>query len=145
MEKLMESKGFDSALCWPAFTLTLLNLCYKYVSGDLTWRVCTGLSHRWQEVTAIIMNMMWSLCGSSGKSVSSLKYYLGYTNALTWTWYYNPLISCDINNVSWKLKFTVRPILNLPVTVAELSKACTIFARSEAGIVGWNPTHGMDV
>jgi hypothetical protein len=32
-----------------------------------------------------------------------------------------------------------------PVTVAERSKACTVFARSEAGIVASNPTQGMDV
>jgi hypothetical protein len=32
-----------------------------------------------------------------------------------------------------------------PVTVAERSKACTVFARSEAGIVGSNPIQGMDV
>jgi hypothetical protein len=31
------------------------------------------------------------------------------------------------------------------VTVTERSKACTVFARSEAGIVGSNPTQGMDV
>jgi hypothetical protein len=33
----------------------------------------------------------------------------------------------------------------LPVTVAEWSKEFTVFARSEAGIVGSNPTQGMDV
>jgi Na+-translocating ferredoxin:NAD+ oxidoreductase RnfE subunit len=33
----------------------------------------------------------------------------------------------------------------LPVTVAERSKACTVFARSEAGIVGSNHTQGMNV
>jgi hypothetical protein len=33
----------------------------------------------------------------------------------------------------------------LPVTVAERSTAFTVFARSEAGIVGSNPTQGMDV
>jgi hypothetical protein len=33
----------------------------------------------------------------------------------------------------------------MPVTVAELSKACTVFARSEAGIVGSNPTQSMDI
>jgi hypothetical protein len=33
----------------------------------------------------------------------------------------------------------------LPVTVAERSKACTVFARSEPGIIGSNPTQGMDV
>jgi hypothetical protein len=32
-----------------------------------------------------------------------------------------------------------------PVTVAERSKAWTVFARSEAGIVGSNLTQGMDV
>jgi hypothetical protein len=33
----------------------------------------------------------------------------------------------------------------VPITVAERSKACTAFVRSEAGIVGSNPTQGMDV
>jgi hypothetical protein len=33
----------------------------------------------------------------------------------------------------------------MPATVAEPFKACTVFARSEAGIVGSNPTEGMDV
>jgi hypothetical protein len=32
-----------------------------------------------------------------------------------------------------------------PVTIAERSNACTVFARSEAGIVGSNPTQGMAV
>jgi hypothetical protein len=32
-----------------------------------------------------------------------------------------------------------------PVTVAERSKGCTVFARSEAGTVGSNATQGMDV
>jgi hypothetical protein len=31
-----------------------------------------------------------------------------------------------------------------PVTVAERSEACNVFARSEAGIVGSNPTQGMN-
>jgi hypothetical protein len=33
----------------------------------------------------------------------------------------------------------------LPVTVAEWSEARTVFVRSVAGIVGSNPTQGMDV
>jgi hypothetical protein len=33
----------------------------------------------------------------------------------------------------------------MPTTVAERSKACTVFARSEAGIMGSNPTQGMNV
>jgi hypothetical protein len=32
-----------------------------------------------------------------------------------------------------------------PITVAERSEAWTVFARSNAGIVGSNPTQGMDV
>jgi hypothetical protein len=32
-----------------------------------------------------------------------------------------------------------------PVTVAERSKACPVFARTKAGIMGSNPTQGMDV
>jgi hypothetical protein len=42
-----------------------------------------------------------------------------------------------------QVNFMVRLIW--PVTVVERSKACTVFARSEAGIVGLNPTRGMDV
>jgi hypothetical protein len=33
----------------------------------------------------------------------------------------------------------------IPVTVTERSKAYTVFVRSDAGIVGLNPTHCMDV
>jgi hypothetical protein len=33
----------------------------------------------------------------------------------------------------------------MPVTVAERPEACTVFARSEATIVGSNPTQGMDI
>jgi hypothetical protein len=33
----------------------------------------------------------------------------------------------------------------MPVTVAERCKSCTIFARSEAGIVGSNPTQSKNV
>jgi hypothetical protein len=33
----------------------------------------------------------------------------------------------------------------MPVMVAERSKACTVFAHSEGGTVGSNPTQGMDV
>jgi hypothetical protein len=32
-----------------------------------------------------------------------------------------------------------------PVTVAWQSEACTVLARSEAGVVGSNPTQTMDV
>jgi hypothetical protein len=35
--------------------------------------------------------------------------------------------------------------IHKPVTVAEQSKACTVYARSEPGFMGSNPTKGMDV
>jgi hypothetical protein len=41
-------------------------------------------------------------------------------------------------NFAYVIEFVV-------VTVAERSKACTVFARSEAGIVSSTPTQGMDV
>jgi hypothetical protein len=42
-----------------------------------------------------------------------------------------------------KLVMKVGKVNKQPVTVAERSKACTVFARSEAAIVGSNPTwHG---
>jgi hypothetical protein len=46
------------------------------------------------------------------------------------------------------MKFAQYKIPNIifkPVTVAERSKACTVFARSEAGIVCSYLTQGMDV
>jgi hypothetical protein len=36
-------------------------------------------------------------------------------------------------------------IYSWPITVAARSKAWTVFARSNTGIVGLNPTQGMDV
>jgi hypothetical protein len=38
-----------------------------------------------------------------------------------------------------------KKIAALPVTIVERSKACTVFACSEAGFMGSNPTQGMDV
>jgi hypothetical protein len=35
--------------------------------------------------------------------------------------------------------------VRLPITVAALFKAWTVFTRSNAGIVGLNPTQSMDV
>jgi hypothetical protein len=39
----------------------------------------------------------------------------------------------------------IRNNIWLPVTIAERSKACTVFSRSEAGTVDSNPSQGMDV
>jgi hypothetical protein len=63
--------------------------------------------------------------------------------------------SCNYNYVLDNLKFLALFISliyiecaiynEMPVTVAERSKACTVFARSKAGTVVSNPTQGMDV
>jgi hypothetical protein len=39
----------------------------------------------------------------------------------------------------------VEVLFQAPVTVAGRSRACTVFARSEAGIVGSNPSQCTDV
>jgi hypothetical protein len=41
----------------------------------------------------------------------------------------------------------IKTYVNLmkPVTVAKRSEAWTVFRRTDAGTVGLNPTHGMDV
>ncbi|PNF21667.1 Peroxisomal targeting signal 2 receptor [Cryptotermes secundus] len=54
------------------------------------------------------------------------------------------VINSEFSNSSRQELPTGKGILLL-VTVAERSKACTIFARSETEIVGSNPTQGMDV
>jgi hypothetical protein len=48
----------------------------------------------------------------------------------------------DVNTICVKL---VKLITLKPGTVAERSKGCTLFARSERGLVGSKPTQGMNV
>jgi hypothetical protein len=49
-----------------------------------------------------------------------------------------------MNNVENHNNFD-KLVTHEPVTVAERSKACTVFVRSEVGIVVSNPTQDMDV
>jgi hypothetical protein len=46
---------------------------------------------------------------------------------------------------NWTWAFVRRQITKQPITVAARSKAWTVFARPNAGIMGSNPTQGMDV
>jgi hypothetical protein len=50
-------------------------------------------------------------------------------------------------HIASKLRMLELHLLHMssPVTVAERSEACTVFAHSEAGIVDSNPTQGTDV
>jgi hypothetical protein len=45
---------------------------------------------------------------------------------------------------TWTSPASIRENLTGPVSVAEQSKTCTVFAQTEAGIVGSNPTQSMD-
>jgi hypothetical protein len=55
-----------------------------------------------------------------------------------------PSLKSVCHDQSNRQEFFIHSIFK-PVTVAERSKAYTVFARSEAGIVGSNSTQGMDV
>jgi hypothetical protein len=57
-----------------------------------------------------------------------------------WHWGgFSPSTSVSPANIYFTIRST------LPITVAAWSKAWTVFARSKDGIVGSNPTQGMDV
>jgi hypothetical protein len=45
----------------------------------------------------------------------------------------------------WSSEIWHRTVWYMPDTTVAWSKVCTVFARSEAGIVGSNPTQGMHV
>jgi hypothetical protein len=55
------------------------------------------------------------------------------------------IISCIVDGIILYEINQLHYVMSQPVTVAEWSKPCTVFARSEAAIVGSNPTQGMDV
>jgi hypothetical protein len=60
----------------------------------------------------------------------------------------NENLSPDSNQAPTKYESTALPLCQMslkPITVAAQSKAWTVFARWNAGIVGSNPTRGMDV
>jgi hypothetical protein len=46
-----------------------------------------------------------------------------------------------VSGISFTSDINIRQLASiLPVTIAKLSKACTVFALSEAGTLGSNPT-----
>jgi hypothetical protein len=56
------------------------------------------------------------------------------------------LVRRYIGNPDWRFSWFRSVILGKwPITIAARSKAWTVFARSDAGIVGSNPTQGIDV
>jgi hypothetical protein len=60
-------------------------------------------------------------------------------------------LCCDTRNLMhfherpWRAPFLASLNDSGPVTVAERSKVCTVFASSEAGIVSSSPKQGIDV
>ncbi|PNF20488.1 hypothetical protein B7P43_G06288 [Cryptotermes secundus] len=69
---------------------------------------------------------------SKQRLVPTVTHKLKTHSGVTFDVYQNAIVSNDSSYLA-------------PVTVAERSKACTVFTRSEAGIVGSNPTQGTDV
>jgi hypothetical protein len=55
------------------------------------------------------------------------------------------LLTCIQEIPGSNLGWTTYHLVFFPITVAARSKAWTVFARSNAGIVGSNPTSGMDI
>jgi hypothetical protein len=58
----------------------------------------------------------------------------------------NAFLVYGISTAVWSIPYILdRQLLSLPITLAALSRAWTIFARSNTGVVGSNTTRGMDV
>jgi hypothetical protein len=67
--------------------------------------------------------------------------FVGGFNILLYKW--SPKVrDCDII-IEWSIFWTLSNVL--PITAAARSKAWTVYAHSNAGIVGSYPTQGMDV
>jgi hypothetical protein len=58
---------------------------------------------------------------------------------------YCQVILMSRNLFNFKATNLTLTYIRVPVTVADWSKINNVFARSEAGTVGSNPTQGMDV
>jgi hypothetical protein len=100
-------------------------LCFEKIM-----RVCDGL------VTLFILTRLWE----SAWWIESARSFLIFTVLAVIYEYYLFLTDWEVS-----LYFT-EPSLNCsPITVAARSKAWAVFARSNTGIVGSNPTQGMDV
>jgi hypothetical protein len=87
----------------------------------------------------------------NGKQLTCSFYHKSESNCCTFSWgrrsvNVNGLVMDKvlINAPVERNEYT-RLIILVPVTVAEWSKTCIVFARSDAGIVGSNPFSGTDV
>jgi hypothetical protein len=81
-------------------------------------------------ISALFKALAMKCVTPSGRKYFALRILHCHLNKTAWC-------SCDIYVVA------IFPIL--PITVAVRSKAWTAFARTKAGIVGSDPTQGMDV
>jgi hypothetical protein len=59
--------------------------------------------------------------------------------------YLHNILSRILLSKSASIRIYESRTISLPIIVAARSKARTVFARPNTGIVGSNPTHGMDV
>jgi hypothetical protein len=95
----------------------------------------------WRQLVIYLVTEGWKKCLEISFLVAVKKYsYFPPANCIASRSYIlsQYVIGYDYLNITSKRRSS-------PVTVAERSKACTIFVRSEAGIVDSNPTKGMDV
>jgi hypothetical protein len=104
------------------------NPCKLLISDNIIW-VLKKEDRKMR--TGLIWLSIW-ICGAVVKSVMTFS-----ISSNPW----NSLSSCA--NVGFSIKTQLR--WSQPITVAARSKAWTVFARSNTGIVGSNRTRGMDI
>jgi hypothetical protein len=150
-----ELEAVNSLLCsaevWNAWHRNLALPRFHSVVPKITENVGTTLSltTRWDH------RSLFLLCGSCHEHVTVLSifkvqerrdpcclYRFSFSLVSVWVLLKN---CCKYFLVYLVICVKLSEINEKPVTVAERSKPCTVFARSEAVIVGSNPTQGMDV
>jgi hypothetical protein len=120
------------------------------------WRDQLRLSEKYRQIQ-LLLSTTWNCdplpCASGVRSFEFVSVSRVTEIAIMKTYF---LVSCSflIFDTPQKRPYSVVQVhyvnvhgkrLAWPITVAERSKVGTIFARSNAGIVGSNPTEGMDV
>jgi hypothetical protein len=102
----------------------------QYSYADSVTRWCEVWQRLLCSYTAFVL---WVKEAAEGLSVSYLEMYTCY------------LCSACFEQSLWNVPFTQCRQAGEPNTVAARPKAWTVFAHSNTGVVGSNPTRGMDV
>jgi hypothetical protein len=94
------------------------------------------LNENWRRMTNDAYNNLKSVTGTYNDIIGS---YWFKVKLLPFDLFYSHKIYAYLPDIFNE------PSMKLPLTVAARSKTCTVFARSEVGIVGLNPTRRMDI